>query len=426
MKIALISLGCPKNLVDSENLLALIGEENFIITDSIDEADLVIINTCAFIKDAVKESEENIRMVLKKNKDLIIWGCLVQREKEKLLKKFKNVKGIVGVGNPVEVLKVIKENKKGVVRIDENCFRNLNEFPRLITTFPYAYIKISDGCENFCSYCLIPKLRGQLRSRKINDILKEAENIEKLGYKEIILVAQDTTKYGTDLKDGTNLVKLLSELEKFDFEWIRIMYMHPAHLNEELIDKIGESKKICKYFDIPMQHVSEKILKLMGRPFIDYEKIIEKIRKKIPESAIRTNFIIGFPGENEDDFKKLIEFIENMKIDRIGFFKYSREKGTPAYNLPEQLSEKEKDERLRFIIKKQEVISRENLKKYIGKKIKVLIEKKENDYFIGRTEFDAPEIDGVVYIKGRNLKIGNFYNLKITSSDTHDLYSFNE
>jgi len=426
MKIALISLGCPKNLVDSENLLALIGEGNFIITDSIDEADLVIINTCAFIKDAVKESEENIRMVLRKNKDLIIWGCLVQREKEKLLKKFKNVKGIIGVGNPVEVLKVIKENKKGVVRIGENCFRNLNEFPRLITTFPYAYIKISDGCENFCSYCLIPKLRGQLRSRKINDILKEAENIEKLGYKEIILVGQDTTKYGTDLKDGTNLVKLLSELEKFDFEWIRIMYMHPAHLNEELIDKIGESKKICKYFDIPMQHVSEKILKLMGRPFIDYEKIIEKIRKKIPESAIRTNFIIGFPGENEDDFKKLIEFIENMKIDRIGFFKYSREKGTPAYNLPEQLSEKEKDERLRFIIKKQEVISRENLKKYIGKKIKVLIEKKENDYFIGRTEFDAPEIDGVVYIKGRNLKIGNFYNLKITSSDTHDLYSFNE
>jgi ribosomal protein S12 methylthiotransferase len=202
--------------------------------------------------------------------------------------------------------------------------------------------------------------------------------------------------------------------------------MHPAHLNEELIDKIGESKKICKYFDIPMQHVSERILKLMGRPFIDYEKIIEKIRKKIPESAIRTNFIICFPGENENDFKKLVEFIENMKIDRIGFFKYSREKGTPAYNLPEQLSEKEKDERLRFIIKKQEVISRENLKKYIGKKIKVLIEKKENDYFIGRTEFDAPEIDGVVYIKGRNLKIGNFYNLKITSSDIHDLYSFNE
>jgi len=426
MKIALISLGCPKNLVDSENLLALIGEEDFIITDSIDEADLVIINTCAFIKDAVKESEENIKMVIRKNKELIIWGCLVQREKEKLLKKFKNVKGIVGVGNPIEVLNIIKENKKQVVKIEENCFRNEKVFPRLITTFPYAYIKISDGCENFCSYCLIPKLRGPLRSRKIDDILKEAENIEKLGYKEIILIAQDTTNYGIDLNDGTNLIKLLNELEKFDFEWIRIMYIHPAHLNEKLIDKIGESKKICKYFDIPMQHVSKKILKLMGRPIIDYEKLIEKIRKNIPNSAIRTNFIIGFPGESKDDFKELVKFIENMKIDRIGFFKYSREKGTPAYNLPEQLSEKEKEERLRFIIKKQTNISRENLKKYIGKKIKVLIERKEKDYFIGRTEFDAPEIDGVVYVKSKNLNIGKFYNIEITSSDTHDLYSFLE
>ncbi|MGB9677705.1 MAG: radical SAM protein, partial [Candidatus Ratteibacteria bacterium] len=205
MKIQIISLGCPKNLVDSEQLLALAGQEGFIITNSIDEADLVIINTCGFIKDAVKESENTIKEVIRKNKELIVWGCLVQREREKLL-KFRNLKGIAGVGAPEEVLKIIKEKNKGIVNIKENCFIDIKEIPRLITTYPYAYIKISDGCNNFCSYCLIPSLRGDLRSRKIKDILKEAENIEKLGYKEIILIAQDTTNYGKDLKDGSDIV----------------------------------------------------------------------------------------------------------------------------------------------------------------------------------------------------------------------------
>ncbi|MCM8804676.1 MAG: MiaB/RimO family radical SAM methylthiotransferase, partial [Candidatus Omnitrophica bacterium] len=276
MKIAFISLGCPKNLFDTEQLIAICGQEGFIFTNSIKEADLVIINTCGFIKDAVKESEENIEMVLKENKEIIIWGCLVQREKEKLLEKYKNVKGIVGVGNPEEVFKIIKENKRGIVNIKENCFES-KEFPRFITTFPYAYIRISDGCKNFCSYCLIPKLRGPLRSRKMKDILKEAENIEKLNFKEIILIAQDTTNYGVDLNDGSNLIKLLDELEKFGFEWIRVMYMHPGHIKDDLIEKIGESKKICKYFDIPIQHISEKILKKMNRPIIDYRELIEKI-----------------------------------------------------------------------------------------------------------------------------------------------------
>ncbi|MGC8976798.1 MAG: 30S ribosomal protein S12 methylthiotransferase RimO [Candidatus Ratteibacteria bacterium] len=422
MRIAFISLGCPKNLYDTEQLIAIAGEEGFIITDSIHHADLVIINTCGFIKDAVKESEENIKMVLKENKEIIIWGCLVQREKEKLLKKYKNVKGIVGVGNPIEVLKVIKENKKGIVKIKDGCFER-NELPRFITTFPYAYIKISDGCINNCNYCLIPKLRGPLRSRKMANILKEAKNIERMGFREIILIAQDTTNYGIDLKDGSNIIKLLNELEKFDFEWIRLMYIHPGHINDELIEKIGESKKICKYFDIPLQHVSEKILKNMNRPIIDYKKLIEKIRKKIPDVAIRTNFIIGFPGETEKEFNELVKFIEECRIDRIGFFKYSREKGTKAYFLPEQVNEREKEERLEFIIKKQEEISRKNLKKYVGKRLKVIIEREEKDFFTGRTEYDAPEIDGIVYIKRKNLKIGSFYNILITSSNTHFLIS---
>ncbi|HOK55713.1 MAG TPA: 30S ribosomal protein S12 methylthiotransferase RimO [bacterium] len=421
MKIHLISLGCPKNLVDSEQLLAILGEEGFIITDSIDEADLVIINTCGFIREAVKESEENIKEIMRKNKELIIWGCLVQREKEKLL-KFGKLKGIGGVGNPEEVLKIIKEKKEGIIRIKESFFTCRKEFPRLITTFPYAYIKISDGCNNFCSYCLIPKLRGPLRSRKIINILKEAENIEKLGFKEIILIAQDTTNYGEDLKDGSNLIKLLEELEKFNFEWIRVMYMHPGHIKDELIEKIGGSKKICKYFDIPMQHVSQKILEKMNRPIIDYKKLIDKIRSKVPSAAIRTNFIIGFPGETEEDFRKLLEFIEEVKIDRVGFFKYSREKGTVAYNFKEQIEEKIKEERMKILIEKQKDVSEKILRKYTGKVLKVLIEKKDNDFYIGRTEYDAPEIDGLVYVKEKNLKTGEFYNVKIKKTDSYDLY----
>ncbi len=422
MKIFFISLGCPKNLVDTEQLIALAGEEGFIITNSIDKADIVVINTCGFIKDAVKESEDNIREVIKRNKKLVVWGCLVQREKEKLLKKFKNLKGIVGVGNPEEVLKVIKEKDEGIIKFEENCFKNFKEFPRLITTFPYAYIKISDGCKNFCSYCLIPKLRGPLRSRKIKDILKEAEDIEKLGYKEIVLIAQDTTNYGIDLNDETNLIKLLGELEKLNFEWIRIMYMHPGHIKDELIEKIGESKKICKYFDIPMQHVSFKILEKMNRPVFDYRDLVKKIKEKVPDGVIRTNFIIGFPGETKDDFFQLVKFIEGMKIDRVGFFKYSREKGTPAYNFSGQISEKEKERRLKIIIKKQEKVSEENLKKYIGRKLKILIERKEKDFFVGRSEYDAPLIDGLVYVTGKNLKEGEFYKVKIISSGVHDLY----
>ncbi|MCM8810699.1 MAG: 30S ribosomal protein S12 methylthiotransferase RimO, partial [Candidatus Omnitrophica bacterium] len=315
------------------------------------------------------------------------------------------------------------ENEKVVNIRGENCFGYIKEYPRLITTFPYAYIKISDGCNNFCSYCLIPKLRGKLRSRKIIDILKEAEQIEKLGFKEIIIIAQDTTNYGKDLDDGADLVNLLDKLEKLNFEWIRVMYMHPGHIKEELIEKIGNSKKICKYFDIPMQHISPEVLKKMNRPVIDYKELIDKIRKKIPSAAIRTNFIVGFPGETERDFKKLLKFIEEVKIDRVGFFKYSRERGTVAYNIKQQISEKEKEKRLSILIEKQKEISKENLKKYIGKKLKILIEREKNGIFIGRTEYDAPEIDGVVYIKGKDFKIGEFYNLKIKSADFYDLYA---
>ncbi|MCX7917582.1 MAG: 30S ribosomal protein S12 methylthiotransferase RimO [bacterium] len=421
MKIFLISLGCPKNLFDSEQLLALFIQEGFTIANSIEKADFIIINTCGFIKDAVKESTEYIKYLIRKNKKIIIWGCLVQREREKLL-RFKNIKGIVGVGDPKEVLNVIREEGEKIVKVKENCFTEIKEYPRLITTFPYAYIKISDGCNNFCSYCLIPKLRGELRSRKIKDILKEAENIEKIGFKEIILVAQDTTNYGKDLKDGSNIIKLLEELEKFNFEWIRVMYMHPAHLNDQIIEKIGESKKICKYFDIPIQHVSPNILKKMNRPIINLYELIEKIRKKVPYSVIRTTFIVGFPGESQDDFNSLLCFIEKMKIERVGFFKYSREKGTPSYNFPNQIDEKEKERRLNILIRKQKEISREKLKKYIGKKVKILIEDKNKKFSIGRTEYDAPEIDGVVYIKNKDLKIGEFYELKITRSNEYNLY----
>ena len=424
-KISLITLGCPKNLVDTESMAALLGEEGYILTNFVEEADIVIINTCGFIRSAVEESESVIGKILenKGDKKVIVAGCLIQRYKEKVMEN-KGIDGIVGTGDPGKIVEAVEKVEKGekVVLIEENTFITEKVYPRLISTYPYAYIKISEGCENFCKYCLIPKLRGPIRSRKIESIVEEAEKLVEMGYKEIILVAQDTTNYGKDFKDGTNLEKLLKELVKVDVKWIRIMYTHPAHIRDSLLKIIADEEKICKYIDIPLQHAHPEILEKMGRPVFDYRKLIERIRKFIPEVRIRTTFIVGFPGENEKHFKYLVDFIKEMEFDKLGCFPYSREKGTPAYDFENQIPEEIKEERRNIVMEIQREISKKKLKEMVGKKIEVLIENKQDKYYKGRTEYDAPEIDGIVYIKGKNLKTGKFYKVRIKKAYEYDLY----
>ena len=424
-KVSLISLGCAKNLVDSENVLALLGEKNFIITDSWKSSDIVIINTCAFIKEAVEESLSVIKEVSenKENKKIVVCGCLVQRFRENVF-KLGNIDGIVGTGDPEKIVEVVKNLKDGkkLKKIDDNTFFTKKLYPRLITTFPYAYLKIAEGCDNRCSYCLIPYLRGRQRSKEIPDILKEAEDLLNLGIKELVIIAQDTGNYGTDLKDGTDIKKLLREIVKIGFKWIRIMYTHPAHLDDGVIELVAENKNICKYLDIPLQHSHPEILKKMGRPVVDYYRIIEKIREKVKDVRLRTTFMVGFPGEKENHFNHLVNFLKEIKFDRCGFFKYSREKGTPAYNFPDQVCKEEKQQRFEKLVEVQRKISKEKLKKMVGNVYDVLVEGKEGKFYAGRTEYDAPEIDGIVYISGKNLKIGNFYKVKITHSSDYDLY----
>jgi len=359
----------------------------------------------------------------KEERKIIVGGCLVQRFKEKIF-EIEDIDGIVGTGDPEKFVEVVEElnEKEKIKKIDDKTFFTEKIYPRLITTFPYAYLKIAEGCDNRCNYCLIPYLRGRQRSKKIPEILKEAEDLLNLGIKELVIIAQDTANYGTDLKDGTDIKKLLREIVKIGFKWVRIMYTHPAHLDEGVIELVAENKNICKYLDIPLQHSHPEILEKMGRPVVDYQKIIEKIREKIKDARLRTTFMVGFPGEKENHFNHLVNFLKEVEFDRCGFFKYSREKGPPAYNFSGQVSKEEKQQRFEKLVEVQKKISKKKLKKMAGDVYDVLVEGKEGKFYIGRTEYDAPEIDGVVYISGKNLKIGNFYKVRITSSSDYDLY----
>ena len=424
-KISLISLGCPKNLVDSENILALLGEKKYVLTD-VSEADLVILNTCAFIKPAVEETKEYIKKLISEKKKLLVVGCFVQRYKEKL-KKYSGISGFVGVGNPKKVISAVEDifNNKRPVIISQN-FTHKKNFPRFILTYPYAYIKISEGCNNFCSYCLIPFLRGNLRSRKEKDIIDEAISLQKIGIKELILISQDTTSYGRDLKDGSTFTSLLKKLTKLQFSWIRILYTYPSHIDHSLIEVIRKNKKICSYLDVPIQHAHPEILKKMGRPIMDYEKFFEELRKKIPDIHLRTTFIVGFPGEDESSFNELLRFLSKYKFDRAGFFKYSREKFTPAYGMLNQIDSKTKNERLKLAYQLQKRISDNIRKSFIGKKMDVIIEEiSEDGYAFGRTERDAPEIDEGVIIKGNSEllkdKLGEIVKVKMIASKDYNL-----
>ena len=433
--VNIISLGCPRNLVDSEVMLGMLKDAGFKISDEIEGTDTVVVNTCSFIEDAKKESVDVILQLvdLKKRgkiKYLLVSGCLVQRYKTELKDELKEADAFIGVGDIQSIVNVVKSlsNSKKIIKIAKTPkFLYKDTSPRLfITPSHYAYVKIQEGCINRCSYCVIPDLRGDYRSRAIGSVVKEAEAL--LGrVSEINLIGQDTTLYGKDRYGKMllpELIKRLSRLPKKE-AWIRLLYTHPAHFTDELIEVIRDCA-VCKYVDLPIQHINNKILEKMNRGVKKKEilSLIQKIRNKIPGVILRTSVILGFPGETDEQFEELLNFIKDTKFERLGAFIYSREEGTPAYNFKEQIPEGLKKERLDQVMKLQQSISAENNKELLDKIVRVLIDKrldKEDNQFLARTEGDAPEVDGSVYLKADKAEIGNFVDAKIIGTLEYDL-----
>lgn len=434
--IGFISLGCPRNLVDSEVMMGFLKKHGFSIRSPGDGVDICFVNTCSFIESARKESVETVLEAasLKKKGSvgyLVVCGCMAQMYKDHLMKEVPEIDMIIGTNDfhkLTPILEKIRSKKPFSVVTDELNYLYDEHSPRFSLTPPhYAYVKISEGCSNFCSYCIISRLRGDFRSRSISSVLGEVENLAaKDRLKEINLIGQDTTLFGIDRYGRMALSDLLRRLcrLKNSVEWIRVLYTHPAHYTDELIDTIASEDKICKYLDIPIQHISDKILKLMNRK-TDRKKIeslIKNIRKKIPGLILRTSVIVGFPNETDRDFKELVSFIQDTKFDRLGAFTYSREDGTKASKMKGHVGEKIKTERLDKVMRIQQRISSDLNKRYIGNVIDVLIDEDcGKEEFAGRSRADAPEIDGNIFVKGRRVKPGNIYKVKITGAMEYDL-----
>lgn len=431
MKVGFVSLGCSKNLIDTEMAIGLFKNNEFQIVNAVQKAEIIVINTCGFIESAKQEAIDTIlEMAEYKEKGickyLIVMGCLVQRYKEELQKAIPEVDLFITIDEYNEFWDKISNllNKK----TNNNICHDLDYMDRVITTGPKtAYLKIAEGCSNKCTYCAIPYIRGAYVSRPMEDILKEANKLSEQGIKEIIVIAQDTTKYGVDLYGESKLSELLNELCKIDgFEWIRFLYSYPESITDELIETVKNNDKICKYFDIPIQHISDTVLKRMNRKTTGekIENLIKKIKKSIPNAMLRTSLIVGFPGETKEDFEKLYNFVNKGYFDKLGVFMYSKEDGTPAARLKEQVHHNTKKKRHNQIMSIAKQISEENLKSFIGKEYKVLIENItfDNKYYIGRTYMDIPETDGVVIIKNTKENIiNNFINCKIVDIQNYDL-----
>lgn len=450
MNVGFISLGCSKNLIDTEVAIGLFKNNNYKIVNNPDEADILVVNTCGFIESAKEEAINTILEMAeykkKRCKYLIAMGCLVQRYYDDLVKLLPEVDLFVKIDeynklwDKIEdLLKrdiVEKSKTKTSTKISEIKplpMPTYDEFmERIVTTGKnYAYLKIGEGCSNKCTYCAIPYIRGPFVSRKIEEILDEAKMLAKKGIKELIVIAQDTTKYGIDIYGESKLAELLDNLSKIKgIEWIRFLYSYPEGITEELVEVVASNNKIAKYFDIPIQHISNPILKKMNRRTSKENiiKIIEKIRNKIPDVTLRTSLIVGFPGETKKDFEELLEFVKNTKFDKLGTFMYSKEEGTPAAKLPDQIHGNTKKARYNKIMEAQQEISKQILESKIGKVYKVLVEDMSFDgkYFIGRTMQDVPEEDGLVYIKNNeNLNeeeiLNNFVDCKIVDVSNYDL-----
>lgn len=433
-KVSVVTLGCEKNLVDSEIMSGLIHQRGYTLVDKPEDATVVVVNTCGFI-DAAKEESINTILSLAELKDtarlkaLIVSGCLTQRYKAELMAEMPEIDGIVGTGDFYKINTIIDEalGGKKPIYVGNPVFAYEEKMPRLLSTPRHtAYIKIAEGCDNACTFCSIPMMRGKFRSRSIDSIVAEAESMASQGVKEISLIAQDSTHYGTDLYGSFKLPELLNRVSEVDgVEWVRLHYAYPGTFSDELIETIASNPKICKYIDMPLQHSEDRILKMMRRPGRqrDVRELVGKIRARIPDAAVRTSMIVGFPGETEEDFEKLCEFVREMKFDRLGVFTYSKEEDTPASRLPNQVPEEVKETRADMLMEIQSQVAKENAAKYIGRTIDVLVERYDgrSDVYVGRSQYDAPEIDGEVFITGCRAEIGEIRQVRVTHAYEYDL-----
>ncbi|WZL74901.1 30S ribosomal protein S12 methylthiotransferase RimO [Clostridiaceae bacterium 35-E11] len=434
-KVFIESLGCAKNLVDSEVMMGLLSQYNYQLVYDKHQAEIIIVNTCGFIESAKQESIDTIielgRLKIEGNcKMLVVAGCLGERYTKELMEELPEIDAVVGTGNYPEIIEIISETLKGnkVMKSGNINIEISEDLPRILSTPSYtAYLKIAEGCDNCCTYCIIPKLRGGYRSRKMEHIIREAQDMVSKGVKEIILIAQDTTRYGIDLYGEFKLSMLLKELCQIEsLRWIRVLYCYPDVISDELIDTIAEEDKICKYLDLPIQHCNNMILKRMNRQTTKEHILntIKKLRIKVPNIHLRTSLIVGFPGETSEQFEELKNFVEEVKFDRLGVFTYSQEENTPAAKFDDQVLDVIKDQRRDEIMHIQKEISAQKNMEKLGKVYDILVEEQvegENVY-IGRTIYDAPEVDGVVYFTTVDLiNIGDLVKVKITDALEYDL-----
>ena len=435
MKILFTSLGCDKNLVDSEMMLGQLSEKGYSFTDDETQADIAVVNTCCFIKDAKEESIETILEMaqLRKNGDikaLIVTGCLAQRYQEEIQKEIPEVDAILGISDIDRIVQAIDEILKNEKK---NHISDCNSAPvygkkRIVTTGGhYAYMKIAEGCDKHCTYCIIPKVRGNFRSIPMESLLQEARTLAEDGVRELILVAQETTLYGVDLYGKKTLPTLLEKLcEIEELKWIRLLYCYPEEITDELIDMIKKQPKICHYLDIPIQHASDSILKRMGRRTSeeDLRNIVEKLRREIPDICLRTTLITGFPGESQEDHETLYRFVNEMEFDRLGVFTYSPEENTPAASMPDQIEEDIKEQRRDELMELQQAIAFEKAEKMGGKRLETVVEGylPEDDVYVARSYMDAPGVDGYIFVYAdRQLLSGDYIDVEVIDSREYDL-----
>ena len=429
MKVGFVSLGCTKNLVDTEMVIGLLKNNDYEIVNNPQEADMIIVNTCGFIQSAKEEAIDTIfemaKYKKKHTKYLVVMGCLVKRYKDELIKAIPEVDRFISIDEYDDFLNIINELTKN----KSKSKNTLDYMDRVVSTGnTTAYLKIAEGCSNNCTYCAIPNIRGKYISRPFEDIIKEAKKLAKDGYQELIVIAQDTTKYGIDLYGKARLPELLQELCKIQkIKWIRFLYSYPESITDELIDVVSSNKKICKYFDMPIQHYSDHVLKMMNRKTTgnSIEKVIDKIRSKIPNVILRTTLLVGFPGETEEDFFDLYEFVNRVKFDKLGVFSYSKEEGTPASKIKNQVHPATKKSRHDRIMKLQNQISKIILEEKIGNIYEAIVEGATEDgaYYIARSYMDIPNEDGVIFIKNNSDKIiiGDWCKCKITGVADYDM-----
>ncbi len=432
-KIGVVTLGCPKNATDTEVMLGLLNEAGFQVTFDPDDAEMCLVNTCSFIGDARKESVRTLVELADQGKELIIAGCLAQHFKDELLVEIPEARAVVGTGDIYKIVDVIKsvasDSSLRVVEVSPIPNDYSDEvLPRMLTGLgASAYLKIAEGCDHTCSFCIIPMLRGKFRSRSIESLVKEARILVKSGVKEIILVSQDSTYYGLDIYGRLALADLLSALNEIEgLDWIRVMYFYPTETTDEILEAINSLGKVVKYVDIPLQHSHPEMLKAMKRP-LHPEKVMDRVRKLVPDVKIRSTFIVGFPGETEEHFDHLLDFINRYKFDRLGVFTYSKQEEVPSGHMPSQLPERVKKARRGKLMKAQHAIASESNQAMVGQEIDVIIERydESKDLYIGRSQWDAPEVDNLVYVKDTEenlVEMAEVVKVRVDSAKTYDLF----